>query len=185
MKVRDKLESIEIIKKNKLNSFPEKLFTRNQSEEVKEFLKEYPAEYYAVRSKDIVGCKKNNFKTPKENVLDEIKDFNLFTINVSSYNYTSSLVLIGDIMISKNNGVWFIGSTNSNFTGRMAEQYPQFNYSTNIFDKRLNLIPGFDSIYEYIVNHNLVDVIVEFALYNQPLGIYNEPIIVFEIRTEF
>ena len=88
-------------------------------------------------------------------------------------------------MISKNNGVWFIGSTNSNFTGRMAEQYPEFNYSTNIFDKRLNLIPGFDSIYEYIVNHNLVDVIVEFALYNQPLGTYNEPIIVFEIRTEF
>ena len=84
MKVRDKLESIEIIKKNKLNSFPEKLFTRNQSEEVKEFLKEYPAEYYAVRSKDIVGCKKNNFKTPKENILDEIKNFNLFTINVSS-----------------------------------------------------------------------------------------------------
>lgn len=185
MKVRNKLESIQIIKQKKLNSFPEKLFTKSQSSEVMDFLKRYPAEYYAVRSKEIVGCKKNNFKVPREEVINEIKNFNLFTINVSSYNYTSSLVLIGDIMIGKNNEVWFIGSTNPNFTGKMAEQYPEFNYYTNVFDKRLNSVPGFDLIYEYVVKHDLVDVIVEFAIYDQPLGIYNEQIIVFEIRTEF
>ena len=88
-------------------------------------------------------------------------------------------------MISKNNNVWFIGSTNPNFTGKMAEQYPEFNYSTDIFDKRLDSIPGFNVVYEYIVNNDLVGVIVEFTLYNKPLGIYNEPIIIFEIRTEF
>ena len=148
-------------------------------------MEEYPTEYYAVRSKEIVGCKKNNFKTPRNNVLDEIEKFDLFTINVSSYNYTSNLVLIGDIMISKNNEVWFIGSTNPNFTGKMAERYPEFNYATNIFDKRLDLIPGFNLIYEYIVNYDLIDVIVEFALYNYPLEIYNEQIIIFEIRTDF
>lgn len=185
MKVRNKLESIKIIRQNKLNSFPEKLFTKNQEEDVIKFIKENPAEYYAVRSKEIVGCKKNNFKTPINEVLNEIKNFNLYTINVSSYNYTSNLVLIGDIMISKNNEVWFIGSTNQNFTGKMAEQYPDFNYYTDIFDKRLNTIPDFDLIYTYIVEHDLVDVIVEFAIYNCPLGIYNERIIVFEIRTEF
>lgn len=185
MKVRNKVESIKIIRQNKLNSFPEKLFTKNQEEDVIKFIKENPAEYYAVRSKEIVGCKKNNFKTPINEVLNEIKNFNLYTINVSSYNYTSNLVLIGDIMISKNNEVWFIGSTNQNFTGKMAEQYPDFNYYTDIFDKRLNTIPDFDLIYTYIVEHDLVDVIVEFAIYNCPLGIYNERIIVFEIRTEF
>lgn len=185
MKVRNKVESIKIIRQNELNSFPEKLFTKNQEEDVIKFIKENPAEYYAVRSKEIVGCKKNNFKTPINEVLNEIKNFNLYTINVSSYNYTSNLVLIGDIMISKNNEVWFIGSTNQNFTGKMAEQYPDFNYYTDIFDKRLNTIPDFDLIYTYIVEHDLVDVIVEFAIYNCPLGIYNERIIVFEIRTEF
>lgn len=185
MKVRNKLESIELIKKKKLNSFPEKLFKKNQSHEVIDFLKEYPANYYAVRSKEIVGCKKNNFKVSKEDVINEIKNFNLFTINVSSYNYTSNLVLIGDILISKNNEVWLIASTNQNFTGKMAEQYPEFNFSTDIFDKRLNLVPNFDLIYEYIAKNDLIDVIVEFAIYNKPLGIYNEKIIIFEIRTEF
>ncbi len=88
-------------------------------------------------------------------------------------------------MISKNNDVWFIGSTNPNFTGKMAEQFPDFNISTNIFDKKLNYIPKFDLIYKYIVEHDLIDIIVEFAIYDCPVGIYNEPIIIFEIRTEF
>lgn len=185
MKVRNKLESIKIIKEKKLNSFPEKLFKLNEIEEVKEFLDKYPARYYAVRSKEIVGCKKNNFKCPREKVLDEIKNFNLFSINVSSYNYTNNLILIGDIMLSKNNEVSFIGTTNKEFTGKMAEQYPEFNYYTDIFDKRLNNIPKFDLIYEYIIKHNLIDVIVEFAIYDRNLGIYYEPVIIFEIRTEF
>lgn len=185
MKVRNKLESIKLIKKLKLNSFPEKLFNKDNINEVNEFLSEYPAEYYAIRSKEIVGCKKNNFKVPKENVLNEINNFNLFTINVSSYNYVDNFVLIGDIRIGSNNEVWFIGSSNPNFTGKMAEQYPDYNYSTDIYDKKLNNIPSFDLIYEYIIKHNLIDVIVEFAIYNKPVGILNEPIIIFEIRTEF
>lgn len=185
MKVRNKLESIEIIKRKKLNSFPEKLFKVSDIKSISLFLDEYPAEYYAIRSKEVVGCKLNNFKVPKNKVLDEIKKFNLFTINVSSYNYISNLVLIGDIMVKKNNEVWFIGTTNQNFTGKMAEQNPEFNYCTNIFDKKLSNIPAFDLIYSYIVNHDLIDVIVEFAIYDKALGIYNEPIVIFEIRTEF
>lgn len=185
MKIRNKLESLEFVKSRKLNTFPEKLFSKDETDKVLKFLEEYPAKYYAVRSKEIVGCKKNNFKVKKNDVIEEIKNFNLFTINVSSYNYTSNLILIGDIMIGKNNEVWFIGSTNPNFTGKMAEKYPDFNYSTNIFDKQLNTIPGFDLIYEYIINHNLIDIIVEFAIYDCHVGINKEQIIIFEVRTEF
>ncbi len=185
MKIRNKIESVETIKQKKLNSFPEKIFYRGQQEEASKFLEKYPAKFYAVRSKEIVGCKDNNFKVLKNDVLKEIEKFNLFSINVSSYNYVSNFVLIGDIMISKNNDVWFIGSTNPNFTGKMAEKYPDFNYSTDIFDKCLNSIPSFDLIYGYIIDHDLLDVIVEFAIYDCPVGIYNEEIVIFEIRTEF
>lgn len=185
MKIETKLDSIKKIKEFKINHFPEELFKQEEVDKIKEFINNYPAKYYAVRSKEIVGCKKNNFKVLKENVLSEIKNFNLFTINVSSYNYTEKLILIGDIRIGKNNDVWFTGTTNSDFTGKMAEQFPEFNFSTDIFDKKLNLVPSFDLIYTYIVEHNLLDVIVEFAIYNCPVGIYNEQIIVFEIRTNF
>lgn len=185
MQVRNKQESIEIIKEKKLNSFPEKLFHQNQEKEILAFLNEYPAKYYAIRSKDIIGYKHNNYKVLKEDVLKEAKKFNIFTINVSSYNYSKNLILIGNVMIGHNNEVWLTCSTNQNYTGRMAEEFPDFNISTNIFDNKLNDIPSFDLLYKYIVEHDLIDIIVEFAIYDCPLGIYNEPIIVFEIRTEF
>lgn len=185
MKINNKLESIDVIDELKLNRFPEQLFKKGEEQKVIKFLSNYPAKYYAVRSKEIVGCKKNNFKVLKEEVLNEIDNFNLYSINVSSYNYTSHLILIGDIKIDSKGQVWFIGTTDSNFTGKMAEQLPEFNLSTDIFDKNLNKIPQFDLIYKYIVDHDLVGVIVEFAIYDCNVGINNEQIIIFEIRTEF
>ena len=185
MKVNNKLESIYLIKKLNLNMFPERLFKNDDIDNITQFLHEYPAKYYAIRSKEIVNCPQNNFKVPQDKVLNEINNFNLFTINVSSYNYVSNFILIGDIRIGSNNEVWIIASTNPHFTEKKAEQYPDFNYSTDIFDKKLDKIPKFDLIYRYIVDHNLVDVIVEFAIYNKPVGINKEPIIIFEIRTEF
>ncbi len=122
--VKTKLKSIELIKKLELNQFPEQLFHSGEEEKISNFLETYPSIYYAVRSKNVVGCKKNNFKVPRDNVLEEQKKFDLFSINVSSYNYTSHLILIGDIKISKDNEVWIIASTNQNFTGKMAEQNP-------------------------------------------------------------
>lgn len=183
--VKTKLRSIELIKKLELNQFPEQLFHSGEEGKIEIFLEKYPAKYYAVRSKKIVGCKKNNFKVPRDKVLEEQKKFDLFSINVSSYNYSSHLILIGDIKISKNNEVWLIATTNQEFTGKMAEQNPEFNLKTTIFDKGLNKIPKFDEIYQYVANHKLMDVIVEFAYYDIPVGIHNQNIIIFEIRTHF
>lgn len=84
--VKTKLRSIALIKKLELNQFHEQLFHSGEEDKIENFLKKYPAKYYAVRSKKIVGCKKNNFKVPRDKVLEEQKKFDLFSINVSSYN---------------------------------------------------------------------------------------------------
>lgn len=121
----------------------------------------------------------------REDVLQEINNFNLFTINVSSYNYVDNLVLIGTIKVFKDNRIWLIASKNKEFTVRMAESFPDYNFDTDIFDKRLDGVADFDIIYTYVIDANLVDVIVEFALYDKPLGLYNQRVVVFEIRTAF
>lgn len=68
---------------------------------------------------------------------------------------------------------------------RDALKYPTFNLKTDIFDKKLNKIPYFDLIYQYIVSHNLQNVIVEFALFNKDVGIKKEKVIVYELRTHY
>lgn len=62
MKVHDKLESIKLIKDLQLNSFPEQLFKKDDIYDIKKFLNEYPAEFYAIRSKEFVGYKKKILK---------------------------------------------------------------------------------------------------------------------------
>lgn len=88
-------------------------------------------------------------------------------------------------MISKNNDVWLIASRDKTFTGRLANKYPDYNLSTNLFDKKLNDIPGFNILYKYILDNKLLNIIVEFAVYDILVGIYNEQVIVFEVRTDF
>lgn len=185
MRVKNKLHSIELIKALNLNRFEEELFKSDEDDKVMDFINKYPYEFYAVRSKSIVGCKKNSFKTPRNEVLDICKLFDLFSINVSSYNFCDNLILIGDTRISKDNEVWLIASRNKNYTGKMAELDPDYNFKTDLFDKRLDKVPSFDLIFKYIVDHSLLDVIVEFAIYDKPIGINKEQVIIFEIRTDF
>ena len=122
----------------------------------------------------------------KENIFEQIKEYTLFTINVSSANYVENQLLVGEIEILSNDEVYAILSTDSSASVRDAIKNPTFNIKTDIFDdKLLNKIPYFNLIYQYIIENKLQDVIIEFALFDKAVGIYNEKIIVYELRTHY
>ena len=184
MRIDNKLESIRKISELKLNKFPEQLFTENDTEKVKEFLQMYPAKYYAIRDKSKAsGVFK--LKVITEDVLTEIRDYSLFTINVSSANYIENQLLVGEIEILSKGAVYVTLSIDPSASVRDALRNPTYNLSTDIFDKKLNQIPYFDSIYLYIISHSLQDVIVEFALFDTKVGINKENIVVYELRTHY
>ena len=184
MIIRNKLDSIKKISELNLNKFPEQLFKANEEEKVKAFLKKYPSKYYAIRDKSKTGGI-FKLKVDYDKVLDEIKDYNLFTINVSSANYIDNQLLVGEIEILSNNEVYAILSLDKGASVRDALSNPTFNLKTDIFDKKLNKIPYFNTIYQYIINHNLKDVIVEFALFDKEVGIRKEKVIIYELRTHY
>lgn len=184
MIIKNKLESMQKINELGLNKFPEQLFKAGEQEKIKEFLTCYPARYYAIRDKSRAsGIFKLRVDT--SDVLSEISDYNLFTINVSSANYVENQVLVGEIEILSNGEVYATLSIDKTASVRDALRYPTFNLKTNIFDKKLNEIPYFDFIYQYIINHNLQNVIVEFAIFDIKVGIKKENIIVYELRTHY
>lgn len=184
MLIKNKLESIKKISELGLNKFPEQLFKTDEQEKVKEFLNCYPAQYYAIRDKSKAGGV-FKLKVAANDVLAEIRGYNLFTINVSSANYIENQILVGEIEILSNGEVYVTLSVDPTASVRDALRNPTFNLKTDIFDKKLNRIPHFDLIYQYIVIHNLQNTIVEFALFNTEVGIKNEKIIVYELRTHY
>lgn len=184
MVIKNKLESMKKISERGLNKFPEQLFKAGEQEKVKQFLTSFPAQYYAIRDKSKAGGI-FKLKVTASDVLTEISDYKLFTINVSSANYVENQILVGEIEILSNGEVYATLSVDQAASVRDALRNPTFNLKTDIFDKKLNRIPNFDLIYEYIVSHNLKDVIVEFALFNTEVGTKSENIIVYELRTHY
>lgn len=185
MEIKSKLESIKKIEELGLNKFPEQLFKKDEEENVLEFLEQYPAKYYAIRDKSKAGGV-FKLKVDASKVLDEINEYNIFTINVSSANYSDNQLLVGEIEFLSNNEVYAILTTDKNASVRDALKNPEFNIKTDIFDNHtLNKIPHFNYIYDYILSHNLKDVIVEFSLFDKEVGISKEKIIVYELRTHY
>lgn len=184
MFIKNKLESMKKISELGLNKFPEQLFKAGEQEKVRKFLSRYPEKYYAIRDKSKAGGI-FKLKVAANDVFKEINDYDLFTINVSSANYVENQLLVGEIQILSNGEVYATLSLDPTASVRDALRNPTFNLKTDIFDKKLNRIPQFDLIYQYIVNHNLQNVIFEFALFNKQVGIKEERIIVYELRTHY
>lgn len=184
MKIANKLESYEKIIELGLNRFPEKIFKNNEIDSIKNFLDIYPTKYYAIRDKSKAGGV-FKLKVEKDNVLNEISNYNLFSINVSSYNYIDNQLLVGEILITDKE-VSAILSTNSSYSVRDAIRNPDYNFITSIFDdETLNKIPYFNDVYKYIVENKLKNVIVEFAYFDKPVGLNNENFIIYELRTDY
>ncbi len=184
MEIKNKMESIRKINELKLNRFPEQVFNKGEEEKVREFLKMYPAPYYAIRDKSKAGGV-FKLKVDYDKVLEEIGEYNLFSINVSSANYVDNQLLVGEIEFLSNGGVYAILSTDPTASVRDALSNPSFNLKTDIFDRSLNVIPHFDFIYQYIIFNGLKDVIVEFSLFDKKVGINSEKIVVYELRTHY
>lgn len=182
MVIKNKSDGYRKRQEMNLNRFPENVFCKSQVFDVKSFVAKYDVDYYAIRSLDVIGYK-SKIKVPKDPIWDEINNHERFTFSVSSHNYTENLMLIGDIMIGKDSTVWLLAS--KKVYPKLSCENPDFNLSTDLFDKRLNRVPGFDIIFKYIVDNNLLDIIVEFAIYDKSVGIHHEQVVVFEIRTDY
>ena len=184
MKITNKIESYNKIIELGLNRFPEKIFKSSEINELQDFINTHPANYYAIRDKSKAGGV-FKLKVEPQNILNEVSGYDLFSINVSSYNYIDNQLLVGEIFIS-GTSVNAILSTNSSYSVRDAIRNPDFNFMTNIFnDKILDKIPCFDEIYKYIIYNKLQNTIVEFAYFNKPVGINKENIIIYELRTDY
>lgn len=184
MIINNKIESLEKIIELNLNKFPEKIFKKGDVNEILDFIKIYPAEFYAIRDKS-KSCGNFKLKVPRDKVIEEISNYDLFTINVSSANYEENQLLVGEVEFFKNGDVYCCVSTSQKYSVRDACKNPDFNLKTNIFDKTLNDIPYIDDVYDYISRNELYDVIVEFSLFSKTVGVYNENIIIYEIRTHY
>lgn len=179
MKIINKQDSFQQIKKLGLNRVPEIIASKNDKQKVEEFLDKNKAAIYVLRDiKYAIG--KTFFITSKEECMEKINLYDdLFSLAVSIKSYPGR-ILIGDIMVNGDN-VELTYSLDENTTHRNLD-----NSIYSSLDKdELWEIPGFNELIKYITEKNLFNVIVEFAVYKNKVGTKKEKVLIVELRTEY
>lgn len=185
IQIRNKLESLKYIKEFNLNILPEEYFEGYDKQKIKQFIETYPAEFYAIRDKEKSASSKHQLAVPYSEVVDYCKDLRKYTINVSSYCYRNNQICVGEILIYDNMDIEYIISNNPNFSVRDAYRKPDYKGKTDIYDKKFTHIKGINEIVDYILSHDLTNIIVEFTVFNCKLGRNNEKVVVWELRNKY
>ena len=186
--IKNKKDSIIKMKELKLNYFPLDYFETDDLEGIRIFFEKYPAREYVLRT---VNKAKGQFFYVYnfQQALEKLKYFDgELTISVSYNPYKENIVLVGDIKVHKGydgESVDLTARTDTEATHRNIYENPQYNLHASLDDDKVWKIPGFSKIMRYIIDHELYDVIVEFAVYDCKLGINNENVVVTELRTSY
>ncbi len=185
IQISNKLQSLKTIKQLKLNNMPVEYFEVYDKELLKEFFDKYDYKYYVVRDFGHASSQFFRFNVTKEEVYDYVKDAEKFAINVSTSNFKGHQICTGAILIRRNMNVTLSVCCKDECSVRQAEVNPEYSFNCDIDDKRLNQIDGLDQVIDYIFKKNLFDYMVEFSSFDIPVGIQNEKVIVFELRTNY
>lgn len=180
--IKNKQESKDFIQEKGFNTFPEIHIHKDDKTKLLKFLKIYQSPLYVLRDGLRPQSKYYFFKTFEEcvNLLVEYEDMVIIAVSVNAYK--DHKVILGTIELSKENMISITASMTPDSDHRSIFHDSDFNYFCSIYDKCLNNIPKFDLLYGFLVENNLVDVIVEFTIYDIPVGIRNELIVIQEVR---
>ncbi len=182
-RIENKIDSYNLILTLGLNKLPEILLPEFDEKKIVSFMKKYPAETYAIRDRNKSGSKTFRPLVKPDKVLGYCAKLKNFSINVSDmYKYQ---VLTGEARLTPKGEISVAVSKNPNLNARDGAQNADYNFTSALNDRRLNRILGMNDVVNYMFEHELFDVIVEFACYDRPVGTKNEKVVIFELRTSY
>lgn len=180
--IKNKDNSEKLIRKMNLNRLLRVEFNKEEIDKVKEFIDNSDCQYYSIRSR-IKSSGKFYYKIAPDDVLNKVKDFESFVLSESLVEADQKyLILQGSIQIFDD---WTCIASLNDTKGqpnREADDIPKYKLFFNIIDDYEPDIRGLKRIIDYYVTHELFNLVLEFSIYDIPIGINKENIIVWEIR---
>jgi len=181
--IRNKYESDYEIKRLGLNRMLEGIFTKDsKTEDLEKFLDDNVFEYYNIRDKS-VSSGKFLYKLTREEILEASKNYTKFAVYESLALADDRLVLQGDIEIDKDFVMRASLSDIKNMSNRLAMQEPVYHiYNHDLRERKEPSIYGLSKVIDYIASKELIGMVVEFSLFEIPVGINREHLIIWELR---
>lgn len=181
--IRNKFESDYFIKKIWVNRLSEHIFTDKISpKELETFFDDYNYDFYNIRDKENAAGE-FKYKLTRDEALEVSKLYKKFSIYESLATADKVLILQGDVEIDDNFIMRASLSDIKNISNRQAMQNPVYNiYGHDLTLQKDPNIRGLSQVIDYISEYNLIGMVVEFSLYEVPVGEKRENIIIWELR---
>jgi len=179
--IKNKTESDYEIKKRGLNRIVEEIFQKGDVKGISRFLEENPYPYYNIRDK---SRSRGQFlyKLTKNEVLLQCDNYDKFSVYESLCDADERLVLQGDIFINNKFEIMASLDDRKNIPLRIATNDPKYRISLDLKERREPSIPGLTEMIDYLISHELFNVYVELTMFEIPVGINEEKILVWELR---
>lgn len=183
MNIKSKKHSNEVIKMLNLNRVPENVFPVYNEQMITEFCLKNPSSMYILR--DVENPSGNYYlcKTKEDCIINAKNYTGAFSLGISCFAYTN-IVLLGEIVLTKND-ITIVATDDKTLNHRTVYQNPIINKTTTIEDNSLFDIDGVELVINYLAEHNLYDVIVEFVVYDKPVGTNNDKVLIVELRSNY
>ncbi len=176
----NKKESRELIKKLNLNTVPEVFLENTDYQGMKSFIDNYKEEIYVVRDAEKASSK-YYFVKDYDECVNAAKNYSGKIILAVSIKAYKNVVLLGAIEIREET-INICATTDQTKDHRSLYENPEFDYGTDIFDKRLSRIPCFDYLFNYVLENKLEGLTIEFTIYDRQVGNKQQIILINELR---
>ena len=177
---KNKKESRELIKRLDLNTIPEVFLNHTDYKGMESFVNNEKVELYVVRDAEH-SSSKYYYAHNYDEVVAASKNYSGQIILAVSINAYKNKVLLGAIEINRNN-ITICATTDPAKDHRTMYDNPEFDYKTDIFDKKLSKIPEIDFLYKYVLDNELQGLTIEFTIYDRLVGNKKEKILINELR---
>jgi hypothetical protein len=180
--IHNKTESKKFIIDQGFNHFPDLFIHKDDIEGICRFIELHPSPLYILRDGKRPQSDFYFFHTIDECItyLDLYPDIVIIAVSVNAYK--DHKIILGTIEITSDNMVNLTASTDPSCDHRSIFVSNDYNIHCSIFSKALNNIPHFDVIYDFLVTNELIDVIVEYTIYDIKVGTKNDYLVIQEIR---
>lgn len=177
---KTKADSRKLIIDLGLNRVPEEFFTKDDKTNITAFFEKYKADLYVLRDAEHSSSKYFYVSNAEECIL-KANEFDGKIIVAVSINSYKNKVLLGAIEIDGDT-VRICATENPSLDHRTMYSGAEYNWETTVTDKRLSKIPEIDYLFTYLYKNNLLGLTVEFTIYDRPVGVNQERIIINELR---
>ena len=180
--IKSKAQSDCELRKRKLNRMAESVFDKENIHELKSYLETTGCKYYNIRDKG-TSMGKFLYKITAEEVLKHSSQYEKFSVYESLAAADETLMLQGEVFISKDFVLTASLSDIKGISNREAMKEPVYQvYDLDLKERREPSVPGLSKVIDYIAEHELIDMVVEFSMFGISVGTQKENLIIWELR---